>query len=176
VEYALTLWDTLVAAGAPHGLRPAGYRAIDAMRLEKGYRVWGTDISPETTPDEAGLSFAVRPDKDFIGRAVLLATRETDDVAGAVGGTAPRRLRCLTMTEPAIVCQGGEPVRLDGQPCGRITSGGYGFRVAQSIAYAYLPSTVVEGSQVQVGIFGTWRDATVRAEPLFDPSNTRVRA
>ncbi len=55
-EYVLTLWDTLLEAGAPPGLRPAGYRAIDAMRLEKGYRVWGSDITPETTPDEAGLA------------------------------------------------------------------------------------------------------------------------
>ena len=59
-EYVLTLWDTLMAAGSDAGLRPAGYRAIDAMRLEKGYRVWGSDITPETTPDEAGLAFAVR--------------------------------------------------------------------------------------------------------------------
>jgi 4-methylaminobutanoate oxidase (formaldehyde-forming) len=174
VEYTLTLWDTLMAAGAPHGLRPAGYRAIDAMRLEKGYRVWGSDIDAETNPDEAGLSFAVRADKDFIGRTALLATREATDTAE--DGRSARRLRCLTLTEPRVVCLGGEPIRLDGRLCGRVTSGGYGFRIGESIAYGYLPSTVVEGAQVQIGVFGGWRDAVVRDEPLFDPANTRVRA
>jgi glycine cleavage system aminomethyltransferase T len=67
-------------------------------------------------------------------------------------------------------------VRIDGQPCGRVTSGGYGYRVGESIAFAYLPSTVVTGARVQVGVFGAWRDAVVRDEPLFDPTNARVRA
>ncbi|MFF5108194.1 FAD-dependent oxidoreductase [Streptosporangium sp. NPDC000509] len=74
-EYGLTLWDTLMEAGAPYGMRPAGYRAIDSMRLEKGYRVWGMDITPETTPYEAGLGFAVARDKDFVGRAALESAR-----------------------------------------------------------------------------------------------------
>jgi glycine cleavage system aminomethyltransferase T len=179
VEYALTLWDTLMAAGKPFGLRPAGYRAIDSMRLEKGYRVWGSDINPETTPDEAGLSFAVRMDKDFIGRTALLAAREAAEAVDANGmaDAAPTpRLRCLTLADPSVVCLGSEPIRLDGQLCGRITSGGYGFRVSESIAYGYLPSNVVEGTPVQIGVFGTWRDAMVRDEPLFDRTNARVRA
>jgi 4-methylaminobutanoate oxidase (formaldehyde-forming) len=167
-EYGLTLWDLLLAAGEPLGLRPAGYRAIDAMRVEKSYRVWGSDITPDTTPDEAGLGFAVRAGKDFLGRDALLATR-------ASGGPA-RRLRCLTLDDPRVVCLGTEPVRVDGVACGRVTSGGYGFRVGASVAFAYLPSTVAVGAQVQVGVFGAWRDATVRAEPLFDPTNSRVRA
>src|SRR5262245_7263815 len=99
-EYMLTLWDSLMAAGTPLGLRPAGYRAMDAMRLEKGYRVWGSDITTDTTPDEAGLSFAVRTDKDFIGRDALLAAR----------GAGGRRLRCLTLSDPTVVCLGTEPV------------------------------------------------------------------
>src|SRR6185369_12350350 len=165
-----TLWDTLMRVGTPLGLRPAGYRAMDAMRLEKGYRVWGSDITTDTTPDEAGLSFAVRTDKDFLGRDALLAARERD----AQGGTA-RRLRCLTLADPATVCLGTEPVRVDGRACGRVTSGGYGYRVGESIAYAYLPSTVEPGTAVEVGVFGIWSEATVREEPLFDPANTRVR-
>jgi 4-methylaminobutanoate oxidase (formaldehyde-forming) len=74
-EYALTLWDLLIRAGDGYGLRPAGYRAIDALRVEKGYRVWGSDLTTETTPDEAGLGFAVHPDKPFLGRDALLAAR-----------------------------------------------------------------------------------------------------
>jgi 4-methylaminobutanoate oxidase (formaldehyde-forming) len=156
-------------AGAGHGLRPAGYRAIDAMRVEKGYRVWGSDITPETTPDEAGLSFAVRADKpDFIGRAALLAAR-------AAGGPG-RLLRCLVIEDPAIVCLGTEPVRLGARHCGRVTSGGFGYRVGASIAYAYLPAEVEVGARVEVSVFDTWVPARVVAEPLYDPAGARVRA
>jgi 4-methylaminobutanoate oxidase (formaldehyde-forming) len=167
-EYTLTLWDTLMAAGAPHGLRPAGYRAIDAMRVEKGYRVWGLDITPETTPDEAGLSFAVRIGKPFLGRDSLLAAR-------TAGGPA-RMLRCLVLDDRGVVCLGSEPVRVEGTPCGRVTSGGYGYRVEASIAYAYVPSTVDIGTRVEVGVFSDWVGARVCEEPLYDPANTRVRA
>jgi 4-methylaminobutanoate oxidase (formaldehyde-forming) len=166
-EYTLTLWDLLLSTGAPSGLAPAGYRAIDAMRLEKGYRVWGSDITPETTPDEAGLSFAVRIETDFLGRDALLAAR-------AAGGPE-RRLRCLVLDDPRTVCLGTEPVRVEGRPCGRVTSGGYGYRVGASIAYAYLPSTVEVGAKVEVGVFGSWQSAEVRDDPLYDPTNTRVR-
>jgi 4-methylaminobutanoate oxidase (formaldehyde-forming) len=169
-EYGLTLWDLVMDTGAGAGLRPAGYRAIEAMRLEKGYRVWGSDITPETTPDEAGLSFAVRVDKEFLGRPALLARRAQEESGGA------RRLRCLTLDDPRVVCLGSEPVRIDGTVCGRVTSGGYGYRVSASIAYAYVPSTVVTGTSVEVGVFGEWHAAVVRDEPLYDPSNTRVRA
>jgi glycine cleavage system aminomethyltransferase T len=158
-EYVLTLWDLLVEAGA----RPAGYRAIESMRLEKGYRVWGSDITPETTPHEAGLSFAVRDDKDFLGSEALRASTPT------------RRLRCLVMTDPTAVCLGTEPVRVNGAAVGRVTSGGYGHRVEASIAYAYLPTTVEDGALVEVGIFGKWQPATVTQEPLYDPTNNRIR-
>jgi glycine cleavage system aminomethyltransferase T/glycine/D-amino acid oxidase-like deaminating enzyme len=174
-EYALTLWDTLTAAGRAFGLRPAGYRAMDSMRLEKGYRVWGADITAETTPDEAGLSFAVRIEKpSFIGRDALIAARGTSGPGGA--GGAVRRLRCLVLADPAVVCLGNEPVRVAGELRGRVTSGGYGHRVHASIAYAYLPASVAIGTTVTVGVFDTWVDATVTAEPLFDPGNVRVRS
>ena len=93
------------------------------MRLEKGYRVWGADITPETTPDEAGLEFAVRIDKPggFIGRDALLRAREA--------GGPERRLRCLVLDDPLAVCLGNEPVRVGGDRSGRVTSGGYGHRV-----------------------------------------------
>ncbi|GAA0942590.1 FAD-dependent oxidoreductase [Virgisporangium aurantiacum] len=160
-EYTLTLWDLLLDSGVA---KPAGYRAIDSMRLEKGYRVWGSDITPETTPTEAGLSFAVRRDGDFLGRDALLAA-----------GPPSRRLRCLTLSDPLTVCLGSEPVRVDGEPVGRVTSGGIGYRVGASIAYAYLPADVEVGAEVEVGVFGEWERATVVDEPLYDPDNTRVR-
>jgi 4-methylaminobutanoate oxidase (formaldehyde-forming) len=129
--------------------------------------VWGADITPETTPDEAGLGFAVRASKPFLGRDALLAARE----AGLT-----RRLRCLVLDDPGLVCLGSEPVRFDGVAGGRVTSGGYGYRVGSSIAYAYLPSTVDVGARVEVSVFDTWTAATVCPEPLFDPEGTRVRA
>ena len=107
-------------AGA-HGLVAGGYRAIDALRLEKGYRVWSSDITPDETPFEAGLGFAVALDKgaEFIGRDALVAAK----------AAGPRkRLRCLVLDDPRSVCLGNEPVRVDGEIVGRVTSGGYGLR------------------------------------------------
>ena len=168
-EYGLALWDLLWEAGREHGLAGGGYRAIDSMRLEKGYRVWGADITPETTPDEAGLEFAVRIDKPggFIGRDALLRARE----AGGPG----RRLRCLVLDDPLSVCLGNEPVCVDGDAVGRVTSGGYGHRVGRSIAYAYLPAAVEPGARVEVGVFGDWMGAGVVDEPLYDAGFQRVR-
>jgi len=193
-EYGLTLWDTLMEAGAPYGMRPAGYRAIDAMRLEKGYRVWGMDITPETTPYEAGLGFAVARDKDFVGRAALEATHPPSDARPAddppsdvrpadarpagerpADGRPARSLFCLVLDDPRQVCLGGEPVRAGGLPASRVTSGGYGHRVDRSIAYAYLPEDTAPGDRVEVGVTGIWVGAAVAAEPLYDPSSERVR-
>ncbi len=166
-EYALGLWDSLMAAGQPHGLVPGGYRAIESLRLEKGYRVWGSDVTTTDSPFEAGLGFAVKMKKgDFIGRDAL-----------EKNGEPSRRLACLVLDEPGSVVLGSEPVRVDGRPVGRVTSGGFGYSVASSIAYAYLPSDlVVPGTRVSVGVFGRDVGAEVRAEPLFDPGNERVRA
>ena len=169
-EFGRTLWDLVWAAGADHGLAAGGYRAIDSLRLEKGYRVWGADITPETTPAAAGLGFAVQMDKPggFIGREALVAEREA-------GGPAAR-LRCLVLDDPRAVCLGNEPVRVDGTPCGRVTSGGYGHRVGRSIAYAWVPATVAVGDRVELGLFGDWVGAEVAREPLYDPASERVRA
>jgi 4-methylaminobutanoate oxidase (formaldehyde-forming) len=171
-EYGAALWDALMAAGAEHGLVPCGYRAIDALRLEKGYRAWATDITPDTTPDEAGLSFAVKPDKavDFIGRAAVLAQR--------AGGPPATRLVCLVLDDPRAIGLGSEPVRRpDGEVLGRVTTGGYGFAVAASIAWAWVPAAAADvGTRLEVDIFGEWVGAEVRAEPLYDPDGARIRA
>jgi glycine cleavage system aminomethyltransferase T len=169
-EYGLALWDALVAAGEPRGLVPAGYRAIDSLRLEKGYRAWGSDITPETTHEAAGLGFAVRLDKPipFAGRDALLAERDA-------GGPA-ERLRCLVLDDPRAVCLGGEPVRVAGVTAGRVTSGGYGHRVERSIAYAYLPAAGSgHGTRVEIDVFGTRVGAGVVSEPIWDPGNARIR-
>jgi 4-methylaminobutanoate oxidase (formaldehyde-forming) len=170
MEYGLLLWDTLWEAGRPLGLLAGGYRAIDSLRLEKGYRVWSSDITPEETPYEAGLGFAVRLNKeaDFIGREALSKAKEA----------GPRkRLACLVLDDPRSVALGNEPVRVDGAVVGRVTSGGYGFSVDRSIAYGYLPPQLVEvGVRGEVEVFGEWIGCTVSAEPLYDPPGERIKA
>ena len=165
-EYALRLWDSLMAAGQPHGMMPGGYRAIESLRLEKGYRVWGSDVTTTDSPFEAGLGFAVKMNKgEFIGRDALEAA-----------GEPTRRLACLVLDEPRSLVLGSEPVRHEGRALGRVTSGGFGYSVESSIAYAYLPVELVEpGTRLSVGIFGRDVGAEVRAEPLFDPGNEKVR-
>jgi glycine cleavage system aminomethyltransferase T/glycine/D-amino acid oxidase-like deaminating enzyme len=160
-EYGARLWRTLWEAGRAHDLVAGGYRAIDALRLEKGYRVWGADITPDETPLEAGLGFCVRDDGGFIGADAL--------------DEPQRRLRCLVLEDPRSVALGNEPVRIGDEIRGRVTSGGYGYAVERSIAYAHLPAEVKAGTEVQVDIFGRWVSGEVAAEPLFDPDGDRTR-
>jgi glycine cleavage system aminomethyltransferase T/glycine/D-amino acid oxidase-like deaminating enzyme len=169
-EYGRALWRTLWDAGKEQGLVAGGYRAIDALRLEKGYRVWSSDITPEETPYEAGLGFAVKLDKgvDFIGREALVAAK----------AAGPRkRLRCLVLDDPRSVALGNEPVRVDGWIVGRATSGGYGFAVEKSIAYAYLPpDQAAIGTRGDVEVFGEWIGFEIAREPLWDPEGERIRS
>src|SRR6266702_556993 len=168
VEYGLKLWDTLWTAGQSLGMVAAGYRAIESLRLEKGYRYWSADIHSEYNPYEAGLGFAVKLKKgDFIGREALEGIK-------AEGVT--RKLCCLVVDDPRAVALGGEPL-LDGERVlGRVTSGGYGYSVHQSIAYGYLPVPyAIPGTQVEVQLFGTRYGATVMKEPLYDPKNEKIK-
>lgn len=147
-EYGAALWSRLVDAGSAHGLLPAGYRAIESLRLERGYRVWGSDVTTETTPYEAGLGFCVKLDKPggFIGADALREVK---------AGVVTKRLSCLALDDPLAVVLGGEPVSVEGACVGRVTSGGYGYTVRRSIAYAYLPVDVaVAGTAVSVDLFG----------------------
>ena len=106
MEFGLRLWDTIWEAGREHGLVAGGYKAIDSCRLEKGYRVWGADITPEDTPFEAGLGFAVKLDKgEFIGRDALAAAKDEP---------LERKLACLVLDDPRSIALGSEPVRVDG--------------------------------------------------------------
>jgi 4-methylaminobutanoate oxidase (formaldehyde-forming) len=141
-------------------------RRDDSLRLEKGYRVWGSDITPDETPYEAGLGFAVKLDKgDFLGREALLEPSVPE-----------RRLVCLVLDDARSVALGSEPVRVDGEIAGRVTSGGYGYTVERSIAYAYVPGeAAAAGRRVEVEIFGEWVGGVVADEPLFDPAGERIR-
>jgi glycine cleavage system T protein len=170
IDRGLELWDALWRAGTPLGMVAGGYRAIDSMRLEKGYRVWSSDITPEDNPYEAGLGFAVRLGKavDFIGKDALIQAK-ADGIS--------RRLRPLLLEDGSAIALGGEPVRIDARVAGRVTSGGFGYTVDRSIAYAYLPSDqAAPGRSAEVQVFGRWVPATVAREPLYDPAGERIRS
>ncbi|MGW7002458.1 GcvT family protein [Streptomyces sp. NPDC054933] len=166
-DLGLKLWDTLWQAARPHGGIAAGRGAFNSLRLEKGYRSFGTDMTFEHDPYEAGLGFAVKPDKgDFLGRAALerRATR------------VRRRLTCLTIDDPAAVVMGKEPVYDGGACVGYVTSAAYGYTIGKGIAYAWLPAELAAaGRPLEIGYFERRVPAVVAEEPLFDPAMRRLR-
>ncbi|MEU5002517.1 FAD-dependent oxidoreductase [Streptomyces sp. NPDC021622] len=165
-DTGLRLWDTLWEAGQRHGVIAAGRSAFNSLRLEKGYRAWGHDMTTEHDPFEAGVGFAVRMNKgDFVGRAALEAK-----------GTPERRLTALLLDDPAAVVLGKEPVSIDGAgvPAGYVTSASYGYTLGRCVAYAWLPP-LEAGTATHIEYFGEKVPATVAEEPLFDPKMTRIR-
>ncbi|MFE0177571.1 FAD-dependent oxidoreductase [Streptomyces sp. NPDC059002] len=163
-DLGLRLWDTLWEAGREHGAVAAGRSAFNSLRLEKGYRAWGHDMTTEHDPYEAGVGFAVRMEKgDFVGRAALEAL-----------GAPTRRLTPLLLDDPSAVVLGKEPVYVDGAPAGHVTSAAYGYTLGRCVAYAWLP-VLDSGTGVHIEYFGEKVSATVADEPLFDPKMTRIR-
>lgn len=169
MEYGLRLWDTLWEAGQPEGMVPAGYKAIDTLRLEKGYRYWSGEISPDYTPYEAGLGFAVKLDKgDFIGREALLKAKQQG---------FKRKLVCMSVADDRTIALGKEPIRSGEQTIGWVASGGYGYSVKMSLAYAYLPIEYCKvGTQLTIEFFGERVAAEVIASPVWDPKGERIKA
>jgi 4-methylaminobutanoate oxidase (formaldehyde-forming) len=169
VEFGVRLWDTLIEAGAPHGIVPAGYRAIDALRLEKGYLAWSADITPEDDPFEAGLGFAVRMDvPGFIGNEALERKRADG---------AARRLVMLALEDPRAMTLGNEPVFDGGSVVARVTSGGIGYAVGASLALAYVPIRLAPGeTALEVEVFGERVPARVADRAPWDPTGERIRA
>ncbi|HLY13357.1 MAG TPA: FAD-dependent oxidoreductase [Candidatus Limnocylindrales bacterium] len=169
--WAVGVWDRLRAAGAEHRLEPFGYRALDALRLEKGYRYFSTDMTMLETPDEAGLGPFVRIDKGpFVGRDALLARR-----ASATSGPG-RRLATITIGDSEYQpIYGGEAVRLDGAVVGRIRSTAYGPTVRTTIGTVYLPANLAQGAPLEVDVFGRRVAAALAADVLVDPAGARMR-
>jgi glycine cleavage system aminomethyltransferase T/glycine/D-amino acid oxidase-like deaminating enzyme len=167
-DAGLRLWDTLWEAGQRYGIVAAGRSAFNSLRLEKGYRAWGVDLTAEHNPYEAGLGFAVRLDKgEFTGRDALLAA----DVENPA-----RRLVPLLLDDPRAVVMGKEPVYVDDVPVGYVTSAAYGYCVGASIAYAWLPAAAAApGTPAAIEYFGNRLPAKVAAEPLFDAAMARIR-
>ncbi|MFM9588306.1 GcvT family protein [Streptomyces scabiei] len=161
------LWDILWEAARPLGGVIAGRGAFNSLRLEKGYRSFGTDMTYEHDPYEAGVGFAVKLDKDdFIGKDALLRRKEN----------VRRKLSCLVVDDPRSVVLGKEPV-LDGdRTVGYVTSASYGYTIGKGIAYAWLPTELTApGTVLHIGYFDQRVEAVVTEEPLFDPTMSRLR-
>ncbi|UWS02860.1 FAD-dependent oxidoreductase [Phaeobacter inhibens] len=174
VEYAQTVYAALMGVGQPLGLVDAGYRAIESLRLEKGYRAWGSDIGPDHTPFEAGLGWAVKLRKKiaFKGRAAAEARK---------AGGVEKMLACFT-TDPGVVLMGRETIYRNGKRVGWLTSGGYGYTVGQSIGYGYIrnpdgvdPDYVLSGDY-ELEVATQRVPCKVQLGPLYDPSMSRVKA
>ncbi len=168
-EWAVQVWDRLMAAGAPHGIAPGGYRVLESLRIEKGYRYFGTDLTAADTPYEGGVGFCVDPARDsFLGAAALACAREA----------GPRhRLRTIVLGgEDYLPLYGGEAVRIDGAVAGRVRSCAYAFTLGVNVALATLPPDVAEGATVAVEVLGDPVEATVAADVLYDPEGARIRA
>ncbi|ULO24963.1 FAD-dependent oxidoreductase [Methylocystis sp. SB2] len=175
VDFAVSVYDALVGAGAPFGLVDAGYRAIESLRLEKGYRAWGADIGPDHTPPMAGLGWAVKMKSGapFQGR---------DALDQAAGSPLPRLLAGFAVDDPEIVLLGRETIYRSGLRVGWLSSGGYGYSIGKAVGYGYVrnsdgvdPTFVLSG-EYQLEIAGERRPATVSLSPFYDPKGERIRA
>jgi glycine cleavage system aminomethyltransferase T len=155
-EWAGQVWDRLMAAGADFGITPGGYRVLDSLRMEKGYRYYGTDMGLLDTPFEAGLGFCVdRAKWPMIPREVT------------------RRLRTLAVGgEDYVPVYGGEAVLSEGRAVGRLRSCAYGFTVKKNLAYSYLPAELKPGAVVEVEVFGRVVPATVMRDRVLERQPT----
>jgi dimethylglycine dehydrogenase len=168
IEAQRALYDLLYEAGEDLGLVDFGYRALESMRFEKCYRLWGADLSADWSPLQAGLERFVALDKgDFIGRDALLREREQ-------GST--HVLSCLVVDADGVDAHGLEPVYAVGErPVAYVSSGGYGHTIERSIALAYLPvEHAPVGTELTIGILGKRRRAVVCEQPLLDPAGDRL--
>jgi dimethylglycine dehydrogenase len=166
-EHQRYLYDLLMEAGREYGIVDFGYRALDSMRLEKAYRLWGADMSADYTPLEAGMGRFVDFEKgDFIGRDALLRQRESG---------LERELACLVVETDDADPHAYEPIFHGRETIGYVAAGGYGHTVAKTIVLAYLPAAYLEpGMELTVEILGERRAALVVEQPLYDPKNERL--
>jgi len=175
-EFAIAVYDALMRAGASHGIVNAGYRSIESMRLEKGYRAWGADIGPDYTPLEAGLGWAVKLRKatPFLGRDSLEAQR---------AGKLKKYLCTFTLDDPEMVLLGRETIYRDGERVGWLSSGGFGHTIGKPICMGYVrrPQDGVDADFLAAGRYelevATERVAcALHTTPLYDPKMERIKA
>lgn len=169
------VFDALMAAGRSWDIRPIGYRALESLRLEKGYRAWGSDITPNDTPQEAGLGWAVRKNSNtgFIGEAALKAIADKP---------LTKRFAGFVIDDPDAVLVGRETILRNGEPVGYLTSGGYGYTIGKSVGYGYVRNEAgvskefLEDGTYELVIALDRIPAKIGLKPFFDPSNDKVKA
>jgi 4-methylaminobutanoate oxidase (formaldehyde-forming) len=161
------VWDALLEAGEKFEIQTAGYKALDALRIEKGYLYWSGDIAPGDNPLQAGLGRFVDFDKtDFIGRPALIKIKEQ---------ALNSRVMALTMDAGGNL-YGGESVRKNGRVVGRIRSGNYGYSIGKDIGLVYLPlDLATAGTELEVEVLGEYVQARVAETPLVDPAGEKLR-
>jgi sarcosine dehydrogenase len=174
VEQAGAVYDALMEAGAALGARNAGYYAIESLRLEKGYRAWGRELTPDYNPYEAGLSFAIKLDAgDFIGREALLAARDKPP--------ARRLLSFVALAPDTPLAHGGELILRDGEPAGEVTSAAYGHTVGGVVALGYVATggapvdAAFLGGRFEIDIAGGCVPVRASLKAPYDPSGARLR-
>jgi len=169
------VFDALMVAGEKFGIAPVGYRALESLRLEKGYRAWGADITPNDTPFEAGLGWAakLKTDAPFMGRTALEAAHEKP---------LKKVLATFTTRDESAVLVGRETILRDGQFAGYLTSGGYGYTLGKPIGLGYVRNAAgVDAEYLKAGSYelvvaNERLAADIHLEPLYDPKNVRVKA
>ncbi len=174
VEYAQTVYDALHAVGNKHGLMNAGYRAIETLRLEKGYRAWSSDIGPDHTPDEAGLGWAVKMKSNipFKGREAVAKQRDE----------GIKKVMATFTTDADVILSGRETIYRNGERCGWLSSAGFGYTIGKSIGMGYVRSEAsIDKNYVMAGTYelevATVRvPAAVTLDPLIDPKMEKVKA
>ena len=167
-EYAAHVYELLRATGEEFGLADAGYRAIDSLRLEKRYLYWGADITPDYTPYEAGLGFAVSLKKkdDFIGRAAL-------EKAKAAG---PKRRLITLLVDAPVQLYGGEAIRRDGKVLGVTSSAGWGHTIGKAVAFGYVAADEASHADYEIEAFTRRHPATRIAGAAVDPERRKILA
>jgi 4-methylaminobutanoate oxidase (formaldehyde-forming) len=175
VECALAVYERLMESGQQYGIANAGYRAIESLRLEKGYRAWGADIGPDYTPLEAGLGWAVKLAKEipFLGRDALLAQRSQ---------RLKKRLACFTVDDPGVVLLGRETIYRDGERAGWLSSAGWGYTVGKNIGFGYVRNAdgvddaMLNSGHYELEVATERVPCRLHLRALYDPRGERVRA
>jgi 4-methylaminobutanoate oxidase (formaldehyde-forming) len=174
VEFALSVYEALLEAGREHGIVNAGYRAIESLRLEKGYRAWGADIGPDYTPLEAGLGWAVdlKSGKSFIGRDALLAQKEKP---------LTKSLACFTLADNEVVLLGRETIYRNGERAGWLSSGGWGYTVNTNIGFGYLRNAegvdhdYLASAIYELEVASERLPCALQLQALYDPKMLKLR-
>ncbi len=169
------VYDALMAAGKTHDIRPIGYRALESLRLEKAYRAWSSDITPNDTPFEAGLGWAVklRKNTDFLGRRAL---------ESLAGQPLKKRFMGFTVDDPSIVIAGRETILRNGEAVGYLTSGGYGYTLGRNIGYGYVRNTegvsddYLKSGTYELVVAAEKTPATLHFGPMVDPAMDKIKA